>query len=127
MPEEDEKLLVFGNEALLSTAIKNIVVNACKYSDSHRAKVKLHVHENVITISIEDEGKGIPDSEFDKIFQPFYRVDNKNINQGFGLGLPLADQIIRLHKGRIWVKSEINKGTVFSIALPSAGSLLHKK
>jgi signal transduction histidine kinase len=127
LPEEDEKLLVFGNEALLLTAIKNIVVNACKYSDNHQAKVKLYFQENVITISIEDEGKGIPDSELENIFQPFYRVDDKNINQGFGLGLSLAHQIIRLHKGKIWIKSEINKGTTFSIALPSAGSLLHKE
>src|SRR5579871_1668995 len=58
LPEEDEKLLVFGNEELLFTAIKNIVVNACKYSGNHQATVKLFVHDNLITVVVEDEGKG---------------------------------------------------------------------
>ncbi len=127
LPEEDEKLLVFGNEALLLTAIKNIVINACKYSNNHQAKVKLFFHENVITISVEDEGKGISSTELENIFQPFYRVDDKNINQGFGLGLSLTHQIIKLHKGQVSVKSVINKGTIFSINLPSAGSLIDKE
>jgi two-component system sensor histidine kinase ArlS len=127
LPEEDEKLLVFGNQALLFTAIKNIVINACKYSDNHKAKVRLHFQDNVITIFVEDEGKGIPSTELDKIFQPFYRVNDKNLNQGFGLGLSLAHQIIKLHKGYILVKSVINQGTIFSIVLPPAGSLLDKE
>jgi signal transduction histidine kinase len=127
LPEEDEKLLVFGNEALLLTAIRNIVINACKYSDNHKAKVRLHFYDNVITIFVEDEGKGIPSSELDNIFQPFYRVDDKNPNQGFGLGLSLAHQIIKLHKGYILVKSVIDNGTIFSIVLPPAGSLLNKE
>jgi len=127
LPEEDEKLLVFGNEALLFTAIKNIVINACKYSDNHQAQVKLSCRQNVITISIKDEGKGISATEIENIFQPFYRVDEKNMNQGFGLGLSLAQQIIKLHKGQISVDSIINKGSTFIIELPSAGSLLQKK
>jgi len=124
LPEEDEKLLVFGNEALLITAIKNIVINACKYSDNHLAEVKLSCYHNVITIFIKDEGKGIAEAEKENIFQPFYRADNKHMHQGFGLGLSLAHQIIKLHKGQISLESIVNKGAVFSIMLPSAGSLL---
>jgi two-component system sensor histidine kinase ArlS len=124
LPDEDEKLLVFGNEALLFTAIKNIVINACKYSDNHLAEVKLVCQQNVITIFIKDYGKGIPDEDKENIFQPFYRVKEKNMNQGFGLGLSLASQIVKLHKGQLSLESELNKGTVFCITLPSAGSLL---
>ncbi len=127
LPEEDEKLLVFGNEALLFTAIKNIVINACKYSDDHKADVKLSCHQNVITISVKDEGGGIPAADRENIFQPFYRAGEKNMDKGFGLGLSLAQQIIKLHKGQISFESVVNKGTVFSIMLPSAGSLLQDK
>jgi two-component system, OmpR family, sensor histidine kinase ArlS len=124
LPDEDEKLLVFGNEALLFTAIKNLVINACKYSDNHLAEVKLTYQLNVISIQIRDTGKGISDTEKENIFQPFYRVDEKNINQGFGLGLSLASQIIKLHKGQLSLESELNRGSIFSIILPPAGSLL---
>ena len=127
LPDEDEKLLVFGNEALLSTALKNIVINSCKYSENHLANVKLSCRYNVISISVEDEGKGISESEKENIFQPFYRVDDKNVSQGFGLGLSLAHQIIKLHKGQISLESIINKGSIFTIILPSAGNLLQKK
>ncbi len=126
-PEEDEKLLVFGNEALLATAIKNIVINACKYSGNHVAEVMLSYHRNVITIFIKDEGTGISDAEKENIFQPFYRADNKQRHQGFGLGLSLAQQIIKLHKGQISLESIVNKGTIFTIMLPSAGSLWQSK
>jgi len=127
LPEEDEKLLVFGNEALLFTAIKNIVINACKYSDDHTALLRLSCLQNVITISIKDEGKGISTAERENIFQPFYRADEKNMEQGFGLGLSLAQQIIKLHKGQISFESIIAKGSTFIIVLPSAGSLLQNK
>jgi two-component system sensor histidine kinase ArlS len=74
LPEEEEKLLVFGNEELLITALRNITVNACKYSDNHLAVIRLESENNQIIIYIEDEGRGIPDEELKNIFQPFYRV-----------------------------------------------------
>ena len=123
LPDDEEKLLVFGNEELLVTALKNVVVNACKYSENHTACVRLISRENLITIDIEDNGKGIPQEELKNIFQPFYRAtSNRNI-KGFGLGLPLAQQIIKLHKGQILVHSEMGRSTVFTIILPAAGNL----
>ncbi|MBS1916774.1 MAG: HAMP domain-containing histidine kinase [Bacteroidetes bacterium] len=127
LPEEDEKLLVFGNEDLLFTAIKNIVVNACKYSGNHQATVKLLVHDNIITIIIEDEGKGIPQEELQNIFQPFYRVSDQSAAQGFGLGLALAQQIIKLHKGNITASSVPDKGSIFTIVFPSAGTEFYNR
>jgi two-component system, OmpR family, sensor histidine kinase ArlS len=123
LPEDEEKLLVFGNEELLVTALKNVVINACKYSENHMAIVRLISRGNMITIDIEDNGRGIPQEELKNIFQPFYRVTgNRNI-KGFGLGLPLAQQIIKLHKGQVQVSSEMSKGTIFTITLPTAGNL----
>jgi two-component system sensor histidine kinase ArlS len=123
LPDEEDKLLVFGNEELLITAIRNIVVNACKYSDDHLATIKLASGDSVVIIHIEDQGKGIPESELTNIFQPFYRVSNNRNIKGFGLGLSLANQIIKLHKGQITVHSTPHKGTEFTITLPVAGNL----
>ena len=117
-PDEESKLLVYGNEELLFTAIKNIVVNACKYSE-RPAVVKLDIETEAVRISIHDNGNGISQSELAHIFEPFYRVNDKKGKDGFGLGLPMALKIIKLHNGEIQVSSEIGKGSTFNILLPS--------
>lgn len=122
MPEEEEGLLVFGNETLLLSAIKNIVVNACKYSSDHKASVHLQLNNSYIIIIVQDRGKGIPKHELNNIFQPFYRIENQSTG-GFGLGLSLAERIIKIHKGSIEVNSEAGKGTTFVIRIPAAQKL----
>jgi two-component system, OmpR family, sensor histidine kinase ArlS len=123
LPEDEDKLLVFGNEELLFTAFRNIVVNACKYSPDHRAEVVLTVSSDLFTISIIDKGPGIPDSEVENIFQPFYRMEETRSVGGFGLGLSLASRIMKLHKGEIKVDSVKDSGTTFILQLPVAGRL----
>ncbi|TDH27926.1 HAMP domain-containing histidine kinase [Segetibacter sp. 3557_3] len=123
LPPEEDKLLVYGNEELLFTAIRNIVTNACKYSEDHHAAVRLVIEASQILISITDKGAGIPESEFENIFQPFYRVHESRSKEGFGLGLSLAYRIIKLHNGDIAVSSKVSEGTVFTISVPAAGSL----
>ncbi|HEX2606868.1 MAG TPA: HAMP domain-containing sensor histidine kinase [Flavisolibacter sp.] len=123
LPEEEESLLVFGNEALLLTAIKNIVLNACKYSPDHHATVVLDIDDNTISVSVKDKGKGIPEDQLTTIFQPFYRVEDNLSGSGFGLGLSLADRIVKLHKGSISVTSQVGTGTRFQIDLPPARTL----
>ena len=121
LPEDEARLLVFGNAELLFTAIQNIVSNACKYSNNRLAKVKLSVSQSVIIVSVEDEGKGIPENELQNIFQPFYRTEDSRSIIGFGVGLPLVNRIIKLHRGQIKINSLVGKGTSFSIQLPIAG------
>ncbi|WP_157580682.1 sensor histidine kinase [Segetibacter koreensis] len=120
MPEEQEKLLVFGNEELLFTAIKNIVINSCKYSPNREAIVRLSIQNEKIVISVQDNGVGIPEAELAHIFQPFYRVNDDRIREGFGLGLSLASRIIKLHNGEIRVVSQPEQGSLFTIHLPAA-------
>ncbi|WP_431210494.1 sensor histidine kinase [Puia sp. P3] len=122
LPEAEESLLVFGNEELLFTAIRNVVVNACKYSDDHRAVVRLAVQGKEIRISVEDRGKGIAEEERERIFQPFYRTEERHTVPGFGLGLSLSRRIIQLHKGWISVESTVGVGSMFYIVLPVAGA-----
>jgi two-component system, OmpR family, sensor histidine kinase ArlS len=123
LPEDEDKLFVFGNEALLLTAIRNIVLNACKYSNDNKASIYLMTQEDSLVISIHNNGKGIPKEELSSIFDPFYRVDENKTTRGFGLGLSLAHRIIKLHKGNIQVHSEENVETIFTITLPAAHSL----
>ncbi|HEX6848171.1 MAG TPA: HAMP domain-containing sensor histidine kinase [Chitinophagaceae bacterium] len=123
MPVNEESLLVYGNEALLRTAIKNIVLNACKYSQNQEATISLKAVEGNIIVAIEDQGIGIPQDEINNIFQPFYRANKNMERRGFGLGLSMANRIIKLHKGSITVQSAVNQGSTFSITIPSATNL----
>jgi signal transduction histidine kinase len=126
LPEYEGELLVFGNSELLFTAIKNIVSNACKYSLNHLATMRLSINQKHIVVSIEDNGKGIPEDELQNIFQPFYRTEDSRTIAGFGVGLPLVNRIIKLHKGQINVTSIVGKGTKFVVQLPIAGNAKSK-
>jgi two-component system, OmpR family, sensor histidine kinase ArlS len=122
LPEDEDQLLVFGNETLLVTAIRNIVLNACKYSSDHRAEVQLDSDGQRLLVKISDNGIGIAQEDIEKIFQPFYRVDESRATKGFGLGLSLANRIIKLHHGNIDVQSSPTNGSTFTIELPSASA-----
>jgi signal transduction histidine kinase len=120
-PEEDNLLLIYGNNDLLYSAIKNIVVNACKYSQNHTAYVQLNFTAKQLIVIVEDDGIGIRNEEKDLIFQPFYRSTNVSYKQGgFGLGLSLAHRIIKLHKGNIELESKPIKGSIFRVSFPIA-------
>lgn len=119
LPVEEDGLLVFGNEELLLTAVKNIVLNACKYTLDHKALVRLRGSAGEIWVEVIDNGPGIPEKELGSIFQPFYRGHVAGTSPGFGLGLSLTRRIIKLHKGQISVTSSIRTGTVFTIRLPA--------
>jgi two-component system, OmpR family, sensor histidine kinase ArlS len=122
LPEQEEKLFVFGNEELLFSALKNIVLNACKYSTDHQAQIQLLINDREIKILVKDKGKGIAEKDIHKIFQPFYRSEEVWSYEGFGLGLSLSNRIIKLHKGFIQVDSVTNIGTCMTIVLPVASS-----
>ena len=91
LPEDEEKLVVFGNEELLFTALRNIVLNACKYSKNQRAIILLRANEKNIRASVKNRGAGIPSHEFENIFQPFYRIEEDRTAGGFGQSTLIAD------------------------------------
>ncbi len=119
LPEEASALVIYGNEHLLYSAIKNIVHNACKFSEDKKARVVLSFTKNNIVITIHDKGPGIDEHDLKNIFQPFYRSNrHQSYVAGAGLGLSLAQRIIGLHKGTITVESKIGVGTSFIISIP---------
>lgn len=123
LPDDEDKLLVLGNEVLLHSVFKNIIHNACKYSNNKTAIVTLSFADDIIKVSIEDHGPGIAEEEHERIFQPFYRSSDINDRiSGSGLGLALATYIVRLYGGIIELDSQLGKGSTFTIYLPVATS-----
>jgi two-component system sensor histidine kinase ArlS len=120
IPDEESLCYVYGNEELLFIAFKNIIENACKYSPAHKAWVSITIRPDKKIIRIKDEGIGMTQEEVQKSFEPFFRSQKaESMSQGQGLGLSMSSGIIRLHKGEITIESEPDKGSLFSISLPS--------
>lgn len=119
LPEDEDKLLIQGNTQLLQLALSNIVQNACKYSDNRPAYIALAATDKNNVIIIKDNGIGIPAQDLPFIYEPFFRASNTSRYKGYGIGLPLARNIIRLHGGNIIVNSEQNQGTEIRITLPT--------
>ncbi|AET69988.1 histidine kinase [Desulfosporosinus orientis DSM 765] len=110
----------------LYQAFRNIIGNAVKYGDSQdlTIKVQLTGRENVISITIEDNGPGIPADKLPHIFDRFYRIDDERTKDlmSTGLGLAIAKELVQAHKGTISVSSIEKAGTFFTINLPISHS-----
>jgi signal transduction histidine kinase len=118
LPANESLLCVQGNTNLLRLAINNIISNACKYSNNGVVKVTLSSENNKVIVAIKDKGIGIPQTELQHIFEPFFRASNAHDYEGHGVGLPLTLNIIRLHKGSLGISSEVGTGTEIKIFLP---------
>lgn len=114
---EDSELTIKGNEYLLRMAFANLMENNCKYSENKTSTVKITSKSKKIILQFSDTGIGIPESEIDHLFTPFYRGSNKNFAQGNGIGLALVKRVITLHKGEISLTSVVGEGTTFCIEL----------
>ncbi|WP_219226801.1 ATP-binding protein [Pedobacter antarcticus] len=118
LPEDDTCLYTDGNINLLQLALSNIVLNACKYSSNQLVEVRVASDKERISLIVTDKGIGIPQNEQQHIFEPFFRASNTTEFDGFGIGLPLTLNIIRIHKGSIGIISEEKIGTEMRIILP---------
>jgi signal transduction histidine kinase len=118
LPADKSRFTINGNRRLLFIAISNILKNAIKFSNDKEVYCELGCTENETVITIKDSGIGIATDEIKNIFTPFYRAPNAGGHKGTGIGLSLADKIIRLHNGTIEVRSELYKETTFLIHLP---------
>ncbi|WKZ60419.1 MAG: HAMP domain-containing sensor histidine kinase [Cyclobacteriaceae bacterium] len=118
---EDELLLTWPcNRPLLSLALLNIIGNAVKYSDNKEVFVVLCVNDEAIRITITDVGIGIALEDVPHLFEPFFRGKNAGRYTGYGLGLPIAQKIIRIHGGVLNIQSEQGKGTLATISFNRA-------
>ncbi|UTN02502.1 HAMP domain-containing histidine kinase [Flavobacterium bizetiae] len=115
VPKDSNLLLIPCNKPLLELAINNIITNGVKYSDNNEVFVTLSANQEMIKIAINDIGIGIPPEDIPHLYEPFFRGKIATKYIGYGLGLPLASKIIRMHDGEIQVQSEQNKGTIVTI------------
>ena len=119
--QDSEDGIILGDRDQLTMAIHNLIENAINYSPPEtKVAVSTSIMDQIITISVADQGIGIPEAEIERIFERFYRVDPARSRQtgGTGLGLSIVKHIITKHGGEISVWSSENVGSTFSIRLP---------
>jgi two-component system, chemotaxis family, CheB/CheR fusion protein len=105
----------------IGQVVNNLITNASKYSpEGTDIEISLKVSRKMLTLLVRDHGDGVKEKDQNKIFDRYYRADNLQTRKvsGFGLGLYLSAEIVKLHNGKIWVKSEMGQGSTFSFSLP---------
>jgi two-component system, OmpR family, phosphate regulon sensor histidine kinase PhoR len=118
-----ESLLVRADRGAMSDALLNLLTNAYKYGgDPAKIEVSFVQGAREVTVSVRDNGLGIPASEHTRIFQKFYRFDDRlsREREGSGLGLSIVKHVMKAHRGRVELDSGPGKGSTFSLVLPSA-------
>ena len=114
--DDDSKLILHANLSLLKILFYNLIDNACKFSDNKSVNVIISTSEQFyLIIYFIDNGIGIPESEINKITEPFYRASNISGKSGYGIGLSIVKQIVSLHNGQINITSELNKGSTVKL------------
>ncbi|MDJ1496137.1 HAMP domain-containing sensor histidine kinase [Cytophagaceae bacterium DM2B3-1] len=117
--DTDEAMLVMGNARLLMLVFKNLMENACKYSSNKKVVVNIQAGQQQVLVNVCDEGIGMSAAELEHIFDAFYRNGQHSKIAGYGIGLPLAKRILEIHRGSIVVQSVKDKGSVFTVTLPT--------
>jgi len=123
-----EKMDIMADRERIKQVLINLIINSIKFT-ANGGVVRVGCYAkngSDVEFYVKDNGIGIPEDKFDKIFEKFYQVDGSvsRVQQGFGLGLAIVKAIIDAHGGKITVESEINKGSSFTVKLP--GSFLGK-
>ncbi len=121
----DAPIWIRAEPDLLCQAVTNLVINACKYTaEGGWVEVSLSADSRSAWIEVADNGIGIPAADLPHIFERFYRVDKQRSRAtgGLGLGLAIAQQIVHVHGGKIYVSSQVGQGTCFQVEIPNLRS-----
>jgi PAS domain S-box-containing protein len=114
-----DEVIVFADQEKIINVISNILINAVKYSPGKTIiEVRCYKEDSYATVSVKDYGIGIKLTDTEKLFERYYRVEGNKSISGFGIGLYLSAEIIHRHNGKIWVESEVGKGSTFYFSLP---------
>jgi signal transduction histidine kinase len=107
------------DEVLLRHVLTNLLENAVKYSPQQSTvTVRSRCEENQAVFEIQDQGIGIPTTDRQRLFSPFFRASNVDTIPGTGIGLSIVKKCVELHQGSLTVESEVNVGTKFTVTLP---------
>jgi signal transduction histidine kinase len=113
----------YGDPDQVEQVLNNLVSNAIKYSPTGGTiEIQGETQNDRVIISVIDQGMGIPEDQLEKVFERFHRVDSKATRfvSGTGLGLYISKNLIEAQGGKIWIESELGKGSKFSFSLPIA-------
>jgi NtrC-family two-component system sensor histidine kinase KinB len=115
-----EPINVYADSDKVTWVLVNLISNAMRYTQQGgKITVSIDKNGNKAYISVKDTGIGIPKKYQEKIFEKFTQVKNDGVTAGgAGLGLAISKDIVKAHKGRIWVESEEGKGSTFMFTLP---------
>jgi PAS domain S-box-containing protein len=122
LKESSGKIFAYGDPDRISMVINNLLGNAIKYAPgTNKIVVNVFKSDDAVIVSVQDYGIGIPNEELTNIFSRFYRVSGLNSTfSGSGIGLYISSEIIKRHGGKIWVVSELNKGSTFYFSIPAS-------
>jgi signal transduction histidine kinase len=109
-----------GDERRLTQVLLNLVGNAIKFTDRGEVVVKAGANGGTFELAVRDTGPGISGTDQAKLFQEFQQADNSITRKkgGTGLGLAISKRIVEMHGGRIWLESEVGRGSTFFVSLP---------
>jgi signal transduction histidine kinase len=109
-----------GDKRRITQVLLNVVGNAIKFTDKGEIRIAASSSHGKFSVAVSDTGPGIPAAEQSRIFEEFHQIDSSNIKKkgGSGLGLAIAKRIVELHRGRMWVVSEVGQGSTFHVELP---------
>jgi GAF domain-containing protein len=112
--------VVQGDERRITQVLMNLVGNAIKFTDSGEIRIHAAAQDGQMVVSVSDTGTGIAEADRERIFEEFRQAEGSVAQRkgGTGLGLAIAKKIVEMHGGKIWVESEIGKGSTFSFSLP---------
>lgn len=114
-------LTIHGFEEDLTKLFQNLIINAIKYKKKDEKPIVIidaQEHEKEYLFSVKDNGIGIEEEYFEKIFEIFQRLHTRDKYGGTGIGLSYCKKIVELHDGKIWLNSEVDKGTTFYFTIP---------
>jgi len=112
---------VEADEKRIQQVVENLLDNAVKYSpQGGEIRLRAEVRPGELLVSVSDQGIGIAKEELNKVFDRFYRIQQRKLGQigGAGLGLAICKSLVEAHGGRIWAESELGKGSTFHFTLP---------
>jgi signal transduction histidine kinase len=109
-----------GDERRLTQVLLNLVGNAIKFTDAGEVAVRADVADGELVVAVADTGPGIAEADRERVFGEFQQADDSLAREkgGTGLGLAIARRIVELHGGRIWLESELGRGSTFAFAVP---------
>ena len=119
---EDHLPEIYANEALIYTALINLVENGVKFSPDHTIYIKLILSENQVIITFQNKTENISELELESLFEPFKRGNNSKNTKGHGVGLSLTRRIIQLHKGSLIASLVSQESIVFELKLSKNNS-----